>query len=627
GKAGSVVFKMDGKTVITETFAPYAIGADTNGDFHSWTPAAGAHTLQVLQYSQASGKGTLSASRTLKFTVTGKAASTGSTGGSTSTPVVAIPSSGGSVTPAGSVSSAAPTAVLKVLGSRTGVAGMPVTVSATDSNVPNSPLYATYAWDFGDPSGAYNRLPGWTAGHVYDRAGTYTVRLTVTDGNGKSSTTSTTVSVTGDSRRMVYVDASAGKDSNSGSSSSPIKSFARASEFAKSGNVKILFKRGQTWTTTHAMSVTGANVHVGAYGSGSNPVLSVASGTSAIQTFKSSKHTVIENLTFDSPYKPKGAIANKTGVSGVFVGGTDVAVRDCTFLNVDDGVNANQNPTGFIFEDNDAPSATGIRGYLGWLQGNGVVALGNHAANSTREHTIRIMDGKNVLIAYNDLTNLNRQSAGDGQDGSKGTIEMQRGSWAYIYGNTTHGGPIRVGPRGEGTEPSSTNTSWVVIDNNKIGGYQLNVYPGTHHLAIRNNSFSANAISAIAINPRDNYGRTVSDIHIVGNTATNSSSTGRFLRVEGGLLPGTITLGKNTYVARNLAVGSDNTAPVSVLGTNLGGFKTIYNNVWPVPKSIIKYAQGGVMWVATSYTGQAGYKSPSEWFAFSQVNGDVFRNV
>src|SRR3712207_8832463 len=52
-------------------------------------------------------------------------------------------------------------------------------------------------------------------------------------------------------------------------------------------------------------------------------------------------------------------------------------------------------------------------------------------------------------------------------------------SWAYVYGNTTRNGPLRVGPRGEATEPSSTKTSYVVVENNRIYNYQLNVNPGT----------------------------------------------------------------------------------------------------------------------------------------------------
>jgi PKD repeat protein len=439
GPAGSVVFKLDGRPVITETYAPFAIGADTKGDFNAWTPPAGSHTLQVLQYSRAGGAGSIVASRTLKFTVVGRASAPAPAPLPAPGPVPTnVPSSTGAVRGGGAA------AVLQVVGARSGVAGMPVVVSAVDSRLPNGALHARFNWDFGDAGGAYNRLTGWTAGHVYDRPGTYTIRLTVTDANGSSSAAATTINVTGDNRRVVHVDAVAGRDSNPGTLGAPIKSFNRARQFA-TNNVKILFKRGQAWQTNGWMSITGDNVHVGAYGSGANPVLSVVSGKTAIQTFRGSEHTVVENITFDSPYRPRGHDADKTGVSGLFVGGSNVAVRNCTFLNVDDGVNANQQPRGFIFQDNDAPLTTGIRGYMVWVEGSDIVLLGNRVANSTREHNFRIKDGNRLLIAHNDLANISRRHV-DGQDDTKGTIEMQRGSWAYIYGNTTRDGPVRVGP-------------------------------------------------------------------------------------------------------------------------------------------------------------------------------------
>lgn len=51
---------------------------------------------------------------------------------------------------------------------------------------------STYAWDFGDGGTA----SGQTASHQYTVAGTYTVRLTITDTSGRSATTTKTVIVT-----------------------------------------------------------------------------------------------------------------------------------------------------------------------------------------------------------------------------------------------------------------------------------------------------------------------------------------------------------------------------------------------------------------------------------------------
>ena len=54
--------------------------------------------------------------------------------------------------------------------------------------VAEDPHLAGYAWDFGDPGGAYNRVSGFNAAHVYDRPGTYTITLTLTEPGRKPRT-------------------------------------------------------------------------------------------------------------------------------------------------------------------------------------------------------------------------------------------------------------------------------------------------------------------------------------------------------------------------------------------------------------------------------------------------------
>lgn len=631
GKTSSVQFKLNGRLVATENYAPYAIGGDNNGDYKSWTPPSGKHKLEVVQYTRSGSRSVVQSSRTINLSVVRGTSTTPPKptepppSPPPPPPPVPIDDDNDNDPPADTVNNpGSPAAVIKVIG-QTGVAGHPIVVNATESKLANSPLYAKYQWDFGNPDGRYNRLPGWTAGHVYDRPGTYTVKLTVTDGNGKSDTAETTITVLPDSRRVVYVDVEDGNDGNDGSQDSPIRSFEAASRYANRGDVKILFRRGQRWNTNGWMSITQSNVHVGAYGSGANPVFNVVSGKCAIQTFDSANHVVIENITFDSPYKPVGNDADKMGSNGIYVGGTNITIRDCTFLNVTDGINSNGQPRGMIVMDNDAPLTTGIRGYLSWTEGSDIVIIGNSAANSTREHIVRIKDGHRLLIAYNNFANISRQSV-DPQDIRKGTIEMQRGSWAYIYGNTTRMGPIRVGPRGEATEPGNTTTKYAVVENNKIYDYKINVYPGAHHVMIRDNVSYVNNDPIVALNPRDPQGRQLSDINILDNVGYNSGRNGQFLRSEPGLRPGTVTLGRNVYNAPNIDGGVNGNAGVYVLAGDLSGFKRIFDNVWPIPATNIKYAQGGVMWVSTSISGQAGFKDPKEWLAYPQVDGDIFRD-
>ena len=67
---GSVRFAYDGNANFqTENIAPYALRGDTNGDYNSWTPTLGTHTLTATPFSAANAKGTAGTALTVVFTV------------------------------------------------------------------------------------------------------------------------------------------------------------------------------------------------------------------------------------------------------------------------------------------------------------------------------------------------------------------------------------------------------------------------------------------------------------------------------------------------------------------------------------------------------------------------------
>ena len=67
---GSVIFGLDGNTSFpTENIAPYAIAGDNNGDYNSWTPGVGQHTLTVTPYTKTNGGGTAGTALTVTFSV------------------------------------------------------------------------------------------------------------------------------------------------------------------------------------------------------------------------------------------------------------------------------------------------------------------------------------------------------------------------------------------------------------------------------------------------------------------------------------------------------------------------------------------------------------------------------
>lgn len=67
---GSVRFAYDGNANFqTENVAPYALRGDSNGDYGSWTPTLGTHTLTANPFSAAKAGGTAGAALTVVFTV------------------------------------------------------------------------------------------------------------------------------------------------------------------------------------------------------------------------------------------------------------------------------------------------------------------------------------------------------------------------------------------------------------------------------------------------------------------------------------------------------------------------------------------------------------------------------
>ena len=70
-------------------------------------------------------------------------------------------------------------------------------------------------WNFNDPSGAYNHLPGFNAAHVYEKPGKYKVTLRVTNAAGRDRHRVADHQRRRPTHRMIYVNPW-GNDSNNG---------------------------------------------------------------------------------------------------------------------------------------------------------------------------------------------------------------------------------------------------------------------------------------------------------------------------------------------------------------------------------------------------------------------------
>ncbi len=70
GSVGSVRFGLDGKSNYrTENVAPYALAGDNSGNYNSWTPSLGSHTVTATPYSSSNAGGTAGVAKTITFIV------------------------------------------------------------------------------------------------------------------------------------------------------------------------------------------------------------------------------------------------------------------------------------------------------------------------------------------------------------------------------------------------------------------------------------------------------------------------------------------------------------------------------------------------------------------------------
>jgi PKD repeat protein len=479
-----------------------------------------------------------------------------------------------------------------------------------------TPLSARYVWNFGDPGGSYNALPGFNAAHVYDQPGEYTITLTVTDQAGVEKSATAHIVISPDRRNEIFVSP-AGSDLNIGTNpDAPLHSIGKACKIMPNG-CSIRLKAGCTYDADSTLKISKSDVLIGRYGDGPDPVVMLLkqAGPKPPHGFFSidsgCNGVTLEQLTFDTTERAiDTAEAPKIGIDAIVARGRNVTVRNCTFLNVDNAVNANGSPMGLLVMGCKAPLKTGLRAYFVWTQGSDFVCLGNSAANSTREHIVRLTGVQRALIADNDFTNLDRRPA-DKYDTSKGTIEMHNGSYAYIAHNRVTGGTIRVGPLGLKEDPS-TATDWSVIESNQLSQTYIVAYPGSHHVMIRNNIIRNDTVQAIQLQAPDEDGRTDGDIQILDNTAIDNGQSGAFLKVWGHV--NGIDLRNNLLVAPHLKTGTSGAAAVNIAEPDLSSFSAIGHNLWPAFGSTECMVDNKPV-------------SQTEWDKMPPVQGDLFADV
>lgn len=379
---------------------------------------------------------------------------------------------------------------------------------------PADPEGSQYSWGFGDPgSGTWsttgksrNQATGYTAAHVFEAPGTYTVSLSVTDTSGITSTYVQTVTVTAFSGTTYYAAAS-GSDSNDGlSESTPFKTFAHgASVVSGASNRRLLLRRGDRFTSSgQVLSVAGPGI-IGAYGTGVRPVVNFDAGGITIRGqdwrvmdvdfyCSSATDTSPSSIGYDVEVQTRNALVLRSRSTNGRVGmGNGIASK--IYANPHDG-------NGWVECEVATPYVNGM--YIG---GRRLAVMGCDIHDAVTSHLLRVWEAHKGVISNNRLWNpgptrhaLKLCSPGY----TKGQPETR---WVSVTDNVTRGKTWSwtLGPQDSGADE---RVSHVVAERNRFFGessIQIDIRVSSRYTLIRNNLFDGTGSASyrsIYVGPR-----------------------------------------------------------------------------------------------------------------------------
>jgi hypothetical protein len=158
-----------------------------------------------------------------------------------------------------------------------------------------------YLWDFGDTGAGTWNLDGmsrntdigFTAAHVYDTPGNYTVTLSTIDYQGTVTVYTQNITVSAFTGTSYYVAAS-GSDSNNGTTQgTAFLTFSRGIQ-AASGNTAVYFRSGGVFSANSTATITSTSGIIGKYGTGTAPIIGLTAD--GISWFIQGSNWVIQDL-------------------------------------------------------------------------------------------------------------------------------------------------------------------------------------------------------------------------------------------------------------------------------------------------------------------------------------------
>lgn len=491
--------------------------------------------------------------------------------------------------------------IVSVTPSRTsGTAPLCVTFDATattdgDTTKPFHDL--VYRWSFGDLSPgnwAYgvntaqskNAGYGPVPGHCYQTAGSYTWRAQAWDGTSISQTSGTiTVTAADTTYTGTATECIANITPVAGFGGCPAGATAQigTSDFdaalasCKGATKRCLFNKGDTFAASTTTSITSSAMTIGAYGSGTLPIITSTNIAGVISPGSGGDDLRIMDLNIT------GSGSSDTGTAISITGGNVDNLAILRLSSIGNGTTTNirsviviqsaTSCTGCVIQDSTLTDMGGAAGsgygFFGWLiksaiQGN---AFGPIAANG--QHIIRLQPGQKVSISNNTLTTPGLDAITIRANDH--VTEQPNADTQYIYVSdntvvaTSCVEPLEVGPA------SITQNHWiydVLLERNWIlfgTSTQHGLIGQSVRLTVRNNicdasqsttgrtcfSNTSSNTTGLVPNPDDNQ--------YLNNTVYAGANTGSFFGVILGL-GGSMTV-TNSVVKNNLGYAPTASSP------------------------------------------------------------------
>ena len=379
----------------------------------------------------------------------------------------------------------------------------------------------------------------------------------------------TNVTVLPDNRTTIFVSPT-GNDNNDGLSPwDPIQSISEVNQLLTS-NMRVLFQDGGTYDTASSLNINGLqHVFIGSYGNGNDPVLGVhgSEGTNSIINIgarhRRSRRSMDLRFQFHLHQRSGYQLRSLMEFSSTEATSPSVTM---SFLNVNYAVNTQFGPSNVLVQDNNAHSATtAFRISPSGSREPTMPSLAIPLPIPSEQHNIRIGDGQDILVAYNNLSNVSGAQLGQihritstiRSPSSPATGPMCiKTRWSAARRSLGRSAPLRPA---HSLAPESLSQN-VVLDSSTFDD-SLTLMPGAHRSSGHSRLMSCSAGNVgIFINSQESiFGRQVQNVWISNNTVVDSgqwSQYGGFLKIADGV-PTNVNVNNNLFVDPNLVTGND----------------------------------------------------------------------